>query len=122
MKNIEKVEIMTYDDTSKVTTPLKELNKEEYTALLQSLKEMPCKKQFGDGIRFSVGKSIIYITYVDGSAEAIGYSNNVHISSTGEWDIDAYYFNADKFYDLLSEYVDRDLLPSITFEESEMPQ
>lgn len=43
MENIEKVEIMTYDESSGETTLLKELNKEEYTALLQSLQGMTCK-------------------------------------------------------------------------------
>ncbi len=113
---------MTYDENTNTTSLLKELEKEEYTSLLNSITELSCWEYFGDGMRFSVGKSIIYITYIDGSAEAIGYDNNVHINSSGEWEIDMYYFNDYEFYDLLSKYVDRDLLPSITFEESEMPQ
>ena len=122
IENIEKVEIMTYDENTNTTSLLKELEKEEYTSLLHSITKLSCGKYFGDGMRFSVGKSIIYITYVNGSAEVIGYDNNVHINSSGEWEIDMYYFNDNEFYDLLSDYIDRDLLPSITFEGSEMPQ
>ena len=111
--NAEKVEICRYDDNSQSTTTIAVLNKADADSLLAEIDAMECSRYFGDGT-MDYGEVVIYVTYADQTAEVIGLHNVAKVDKDGDWHIGVEYFNAQQLCDVITKYVDAELLPDLS--------
>lgn len=111
--NIAQVEICEYDWHTHTTTPLCVLDKETAISLLTEICGLKCKRHWGDHTT-DYGDVVIYISYIDGTAEVIGQCNIAHVNKDGKWRQGLEYFGEEKFFALLMKYVDADVLPELS--------
>ncbi len=104
LDQVEKVEILAYDDKADVATPLVVLDENQANALLTDIDALLCKRHFGDST-MAYGEAVIYITYANGEAEVIGIYNVAKVDTSGEWCIGIEYFNKKELCTLLLQYV-----------------
>ena len=113
LDNIAQVEIREYDWETRTTTPLCVLNEETAVSLLTEICGLPCKKHFGDHTT-DYGDVVVYISYLDGTAEVLGQCNVAQVNKEGVWSIGIKYFDRKEFYTVLMKYVDADILPDLS--------
>lgn len=101
--SIRKVEICTYNYKTEEHSAVKELNEEEIESLCADIQDLKCYKWFGDHAT-GFGAVIVYITYADGGAEIVGPVNTAWVDASGNWDLTAYYFDNEPFYEMISKY------------------
>ena len=115
--NVVKVEVFRYnyaaDPADNTTTFVTELDLEEAEELLRDISALPSYKHYGDFPMGSYGEIILYITYTNGEAEAIGTVNCASVHLDGEWWIKGYYFDVKQWSAVLTEYVDIELVPEL---------
>lgn len=112
MDNIQKVEIRLYDYESDSTSFVMELDLQTAKDLLTGVTALTCHKPFGDH-SFNYGPVVLYITYANGEAEALGRLNSASIDSNGKWWIKTYYFNGIEWCSTVLKYVDSELVPEL---------
>ena len=113
LDKVEKVEIRTYDDATQSSMLVVTLNETDGKALLSEVNALKCKRYFGDCPR-SYGEVIIYITYLDQTAEVIGIDNVAQVDKNGKWHIGIEHFDRQQLCTLILKYVDKDLLPDLS--------
>lgn len=111
--NVEKVEICGYDYYTHTVTSLKVLGSDDAKALLDDITALECYKHFGDHV-ISYGVVVVYITYLNGEAEVIGFDNTASIDHNGEWWISSYNFNDADFCSMILKYINKDQLPDLS--------
>ena len=113
MDNIDKVEICAFDYLSGTTTPLVLLDRNDAKSLLTEVCTLKCKRHFGDHT-MDYGEIVIYVSYIDKTAEIIGLWNVAQVTKDGEWFIGIEYFDAKQLCSLIVKYVDVKMLPDLS--------
>ena len=115
--NVVKIEVFRYNYGSKsdedATTLITMLDLEKGKALLKDIAELPCYKHWGDFPLGSYGDIILYITYANGEAEVVGNVNSASVNTNGEWYIKGYYFDNKPWSEVLTKYIDKELVPEL---------
>jgi len=109
---VEKVEICRYDYATKTVTPVATMDAAPAENLLTDITLLDCYKAFGDGSR-DYGEIVIYITYLDGTAEVQGMVNSASIDLEGNWWIKSYYFDYAQWCSVVLQYVDPEIVPEL---------
>ena len=111
--NIKKVELCIYDYETESANPIMEFDLETAKMLLEEFSTIACSETFGDSID-DCGYVIVYITYANGDAEAIGMVMCAQINSSGKWIYKTTYFDNDaKWCITLLKYVDPQIIPEV---------
>lgn len=103
ISSVQKVEICAYDYKTETGTIIKTLTAEEQKSIYADIQDLKCYKWFGDHAT-GFGAVIVYITYADGGAEIVGPVNTAWVDASGNWDLTAYYFDNEPFYEMISKY------------------
>lgn len=103
LDQVEKVEILAYDDKADVATPLVVLDENQANSLLTDIDALLCKRHFGDST-MAYGEAVIYITYANGEAEVIGIYNVAKVDTIGNWHIGVEFFDRKEICTLLLQY------------------
>jgi hypothetical protein len=111
-RNIEKIEVCSYDSYNKITTPIVQLSDYEEEQLLLKLSSMECYEFFGDHPR-EYGQAVICIHYLDREIEIIGITNIGWITPDGKRAMSSYSFDWVEMQELILSLVDEDDLPEL---------
>lgn len=112
--NIEKVSLHRVEESDlngwyAETTWVEDIELESAKEMLTEFQTLEIKKGFGDYSR-DYGYFLIFISYRDGTAEAIGHMNSASIKDTDDiWTQKPLRFEPEEWIAILSKYVETDL-------------
>ena len=90
------------------TTWVEDIELESAKEMLGKLKDLEVRKHFGDSM-IDYGNYLLYISYLDETAEVVGWPNSASIDTEGNWTRKIVYFHHEEWTAVVSQYVETDL-------------
>lgn len=113
-ENIQKVEICTYNDETRMRETLIELSESDVDSLLNDISALECYDHFSAPPILRYGDVIILITYQSGEAEMIGILRVSWFSAEGKEIRTGYFFNIKDICAVIAKYVDPQVLKEVS--------
>lgn len=113
-KNVEKVEICTYNHNEGIREPLAELSEREVDELWTDILSLEMYQFVAMDTLLSYGDVVIFISYLDGEAEIIGITNIGWVTTGGTLVTTNHWFDIEDICAVIAKYVDAETLANVS--------